>query len=317
MINLIKSKKSKFKPHIAVCHMDPLINGGSANEENIALVLKAKEGGVKLNTILKALGENADVLEKATYRNLQKQLEAALMDKYSAGGEHSYVWVTDFDESSVVYEYKDTYYSMNYELTENDIVTLKGEAIEAVRHEIYTNVEGDALVLKGAEEVSESLEATSDEEQEEIQVASEDVKENKESTVTEETVQPEVEKLDVEAIIAKAKSDARAEFEAEYAEAELLKSTGNILKSFDFIEEADLSVLVKALVSVEGADLIIKSFESAKTAIDAANAEVVKAKEEFGNKPQQSLETTPETVKLSMAQQMKANVDKVKASKKA
>ena len=42
MIQILKTK-SEFKPHMAVCHME--YNGGSANEENDSLVMKASKVG--------------------------------------------------------------------------------------------------------------------------------------------------------------------------------------------------------------------------------------------------------------------------------
>lgn len=314
MINLVSKSKSKFKPHIAVCHMSPSINGGSANEENIALVMKAKADGVKLNTILKALGEDAHVLEKATYKNLRDQLEASLHELIKTNNpteEYVYVWIADFDESTVVFEHNDKTYSMSYTLSDNDVVELSGEFTEAVRHEIYTNVEGDALVLKGAEEVSDSLEATN----EEVEVVKSTetlvLNDNKESSVTDQTEQT----IDVEAIVQKALADQRKEIEAEIAQAELTKSTNAIVKGFSFIEEDSVEVIVKALTAVEGMEVIVKAFESAQVKLDEAEALVIKTKEEFGSKEQISDSEVPNIEKLSMAEQLKANMAKLKAAK--
>lgn len=313
MITLMKANgKKEFKPHIAVCHMSEMINGGSANGENTPLVLKAKEGGDKLNTILKALGENSAILEKASYRNLQKQLEAAVKDKMVADNPtKEYVWVDveDFDEDTVVFYFDGSTYSIKYSVSEAGMVELEGDAEVAIAHRVYSNAEGTELILKGETVVSESDEAVSEEDSDEDE-ASDDNKDNTEendmSKVTEN------QEIDVEAIVQKALKDQRAQIEAEMAEKELVKSATEIVKSFDFIAEEDHEVVVKALCASEGMEVIVKCFEAANAKVEKAVADAEAAREEFGSQEQVSDDSQPVIEKGSLAEQLKANIAKVK-----
>ncbi|CAH9011669.1 putative coil containing protein [Vibrio phage 424E50-1] len=323
MITLMKANgKKEFKPHIAVCHMSEMINGGSANGENTPLVLKAKEGGEKLNTILKALGEKGAILEKASFQNTRRQLEASLKAKMTEDNPtKEYVWVDveDFDEDTVVFYFDGNTYSIGYTVTEAGMVELTGEVEVAISHRVYSNAEGTELVLKGAtQEVSESEEATSEEETEEEdsteseseEEALEDNKDNEE-----ENEMSKEQSVDIQAEITKALSNAKKEWEAELAEKELVKSATEIVKGFDFIAEDDHEVVVKALCASEGMEVIVKCFEAAAAKVEKAVAEAEAAKEEFGSAEQVSDDSQPVIEKGSLADTLKANIAKVKANK--
>lgn len=319
MITLMKANgKKEFKPHIAVCHMSEMINGGSANGENTPLVLKAKEGGDKLNTILKALGENSKILEKASYRNLQKQLEAAVKAKMVADNPtKEYVWVDieDFDEDTVVFYFDGSTYSIKYNVSEAGMVELEGDPEVAIAHRVYSNAEGTELILKGETVVSESDEAVSEEDSEAgveptDDEASDDNKDNtEENDMSKET---ENQEIDVEAIVQKALKEQREQIEAELAQKELVKSATEIVKSFDFIAEEDHEVVVKALCASEGMEVIVKCFEAANDKVEKAVADADAAREEFGSQEQVSDDSQPVIEKGSLAEQLKANIAKVK-----
>ncbi|CAH9011785.1 putative coil containing protein [Vibrio phage 501E54-1] len=326
MITLMKANgKKEFKPHIAVCHMSEMINGGSANGENTPLVLKAKEGGEKLNTILKALGEKGAILEKASFQNTRRQLEASLKAKMTEDNPtKEYVWVDveDFDEDTVVFYFDGNTYSIGYTVTEAGMVELTGEVEVAISHRVYSNAEGTELVLKSAtQEVSESEEATSEEETEEEgsteseseEEALEDNKDNEEENEMSEVILKSQE--DIDAFEAQILEKAKAKWDAELAEKELVKSATEIVKGFDFIAEDDHEVVVKALCVSEGMEVIVKCFEAAAAKVEKAVAEAEAAKEEFGSADQVSDDSKPVIEKGSLADTLKANIAKVKANK--
>ncbi|BAV80913.1 hypothetical protein [Vibrio phage RYC] len=326
-IQILKAgSKNKFKPHIAVCHMSEMVNGGSANQENIPLVMKAKDGADRVQTVLKALGSNADILEKASYRNLRMQLSAALETKMREDNPtKDYVWVDveDFDETTVVFYFDGNTWSSGYSVSESGIVEISGEVQVAISHQVYTTQDGTDLVLKGAE-VSESEEAENEdtgentEPEQEIEgevegEASDDNKDNEENIMSDQNKEVKTE-AEVADIVAKALSDAKAQWEADAAKAELEKSTTEIVKSFgEFVAEEDVPAVVKALVGMETPEVIVKALESAKELVVKAQEEVEAVKEEFGSAPQVSDESAPTVEKGSLAAKLQANIKKVKA----
>lgn len=334
-IQIIK-KGSEFKPHMAVTHMSPDINDGCATGENTPLVLKSKMDGDKLNTILKALGENSDILEKASYNNLRSMLRVVLEDKIKANNptkEYFYVDVEDFDESSVVFYFDDNTYSIAYQVNTEGVIELVGEASKVVRTTVYTSVETNSLVLKGTK-VEETLEEVLDEDTNLETIEDSEVKKENlgDEEVTEvvkmasgqndneikESIMSDKEVvIDPQELVKSAVAEAKLQWEADAAEAVLVKSTTEAVKAFDFVDEADVATIVKCLVKDTGAEVILKALESANAKVEAANAEMLVIKEKFASQEQVADESTPTVEKSSASDILKANIAKAKATKAA
>ncbi len=315
MIHIMKSSDEEFKPHIALCHME--YNGGSANKENVSLVMKAKHSGDKLNTVLKSLGMDASVLKKASYQNLKEQLQAALREDNG----DNYVYVEDFDpeKGTVVYEsYVDDNYSLysrGFSIGDGDIVSVesKSEEIKVVGHKVYTTVEEGDLLLKGNDELSDTNSPsgvnnegnTSDEKEEENEMS--------EVSVAEQIEKALAKQAEGHAEMIQKALDKQA---ADIAEVKLVEDTTEVMKSFGFVEEADLSVVVKALVGTgEAASVIMKAFGAAQEKIVAEQAKVEKIQKEFADKEPETEESLVEDQELSFEERIAQNVEIIKASK--
>lgn len=313
-ITIIKSSDKTFIPHMAVCHMD--FNSGSANGENIPLVMKSKASGDEINTILKTLGEDGGVIEKASYRNIRNMLESVIresMGSYSSDG-YSYVYLNDFDSETAVFEYGDKVYSVSYTLNEKGIVLLGSDIQEVVRQDVYVSVDGSTLVLKAVEDVvKDPAEVAEDNDEGNTS----DISQEEEKEMTDKielSVDELAEKIQkgVDDAILKAK----ASWEQEAKEAEVLKSTAEIVKGFDkFVVSDDAEAIVKGLVGMEADTmlLVIKAFNAAQDAIAAVEAEKETIKKEFSTK--KSSDVAPELSKSDLAAVLKANIAKTKATK--
>ena len=316
MIQIIKASDDTFKPHIALCHME--YNGGSANKENVSLVMKAKQSGDNLKKVLKQLGIEDSVLQKASYQNLRSQLEAALRDVYN-----DYVYVEDFDpeKGTVVFEaYKnDTYkmYSTGFSVGTGDIVSLEGEAVEVVGHKVYTTVEEGALLLKSLDESTDEESDTTNSPSGAITEGQTSDDDNKEEDMSDNQ---NIEQIVKEALAKQAAESAdqlikaKAQWDAEAAEAVLVKSTTEIVKGFDCVEEADLEVLVKALVGAGESSVFVKAMSNLKDKVTKAEADVATIQKEFADKDLDTKEGNLELEALSDADQLAKNIQLVKAA---
>ena len=328
MIHILKTK-SEFKPHMAVCHME--YNGGSANEENDSLVMKANKVGKGVHEILKSLGADESVLEKASYNNLRKMLVASLRERLEVEGEYSWVYVEDFDEDKVVFEHGDKLQSVSYSLNDNGIVLLGDDYKDVLRHDVYTDVSGEELILKGAEEAdaddvledveNSDINAEVDEDgsasdsDTDTSLDNENKEEDKEDTMSKPETKDAVIEKSVEQIIKEAREEERKIIKAEMAAEKLQEDTSEIVKGLGFIKEDEHEVLIKALVDNQDvAAVLIK-------ALSDAGAEVLKAKEEaeeirksFGEKEQTAEEAqVSETVDTTVVPDMTDQIAKAKA----
>lgn len=319
MIEIIKSTSKEFTPHLAVCDM--VFNGGSANMENEPLVMKAKAYGDNLSVLLKQLNlsEVDGVITKASYRNTYNMLQAALNDKYNSDDDEPYyIWVSDFDTDTVIFEYKNKTYSLSYSLTTDEVVLLGNDEKEVIRQEVFVSNDGQALVLK-----SENENVNAD-----VKEPPVDAEGGKQDEGVEPSVATEIENkeedtmsdINVEELIQKAKDEAkeqaRLEFEAELAEKELVKSAQTIVKGFGFIEEADVETLVKSMVALgDEMTVVVKALDSAKKAIDAIEAEKEEIKKEFGK--QEAVDGKPELAAMDETEQLAMLVKQRKQAKAA
>lgn len=317
MITIIKSSDVEFQPHLALCHMT--LNGGSANEENTPLVMKSKQEGDGITKVLKELGEDVSIIEKASYRNVQRMLESSIREAFKPeeDEEYVYIWLQDFDETTAVFEYGSKCYAVSYTVNEAGIVLLGTDFKEVVRQDVYVSTSGDSLILKGSEEVQEENPAVNTEEiTDEGDKSSDSSQKEEEKTMTDK-VELSVEEL--EAQIQKAAEDAivkaKAEWEAEAKHAEVMKSTTEIVKGLSFVAQEDAEAVVKALVSLDGEMLhIVKALQSAAEKITEVEAEKEQIKKEFGE--QTTIEAKPEEDKQDLASILKANVAAAKAKNK-
>lgn len=311
----MKASDKSFIPHMAVCHME--LNSGSANGENIPLVMKSKVMGDEINKVLKALGEGDDVIQKASYRNTQRMIESSIRESFSSSDEYSYVYLIDFDKETAVFEYGDKVYSVSYILNDKGIVLLGSDIIEVVRQDVYVSADGSALVLKAVSDVAAKDPAEVAEDNDEGNT-SDISQEEEEIKMTDTKIELSVDELAAQ--IQKGVDDAivkaKAGWEKEAKDAEIVKSTSEIVKGFDkFIPSEDAEAIVKGLVGMgaESMLLVIKSLNAAQDAIAAVEAEKETIKKEFGTK--QSSDVKPELSKDDLAAVLKANVAASKANK--
>ena len=308
--------------HLAVCHKD---QGGSANLKHESLLLK---GYLSVNNaVIKSLEGvyDKEKIIKLSNRNLRNLLESALEAAYRAASPYSdycYIWVSDFDDSTVIYEYKDTKYAVMFEQGENGI-ELQGNIQEAIEHTIYLSSDGKELLLKHAGKInSDVASATEDNPSEDITKTNNP----KDTKMSDATVQSK-EELDVliqkaveaatagqaEAII-KAQEEARAEIKAEIAQVELQKASEAVVKSFDFIAQDNQVEVVKAIMLQEdGGVSIVKAFESAQAVIKQLNKDKDDIKKEFGEA--RHSEDSGEVIEKSLAETLAEKIQKSKAAK--
>lgn len=312
MIQIIKSSTKEFTPHMAVTHM--ALNAGSANEENVPLVMKAAKEGADVDAVLAKLGEGSeDVIQKASYRNKQRMIESALRDSLKSEDDEEYFWVymEDFDESTIVFEFRSKVYSVTYTM-ENGVVLLGTEITEVVRQDVYVAVDGSVLVLKAVAEVE------GDEVDPTVNAGDSLVEEQEIALGSSQERDTEMKEEEVQALVLKAaaaaKAEARVEIEAEIAQAEVVKSAGVIVKGFSFIAEEDVETVVKALVAMgDEMPTVVKALNDAKAAIEVVEAEKETIKKEFGT--QKSVEDKPEIVAEDTMSILKANVAAAKLAK--
>lgn len=328
MIRPIMKGSGEASCHMAVCHME--LNLGSANEENTPLVTKSKLEGDGITKVLKSLGVDDDVIQKASYRNIQRMLESAIRDSFNTeDDEYFYIYLNDFDESTAVFDYKDKVYSVTYSLTENGIVLLGSDIKEVVRQDVYVAADGSALVLKevGNIDVKNPAEIAEDE----GEGLPSDISQEKENNMS----KVEYSQEEIDSLLQKATNEAikgqeelilkaKAAWEKEAKDAEIIKSTSAILKGYSFIADGEVEQVVKSLVTLDldAMNTVLKALSGAKEAIDAevaAKQVEIDAKEEikkeFGK--QESSDETPTLDANDTKAILKANVAAAKARNKA
>ena len=323
----IQKAGKDFKPHVALTGMN--MNGGAANDQNVSCIMKANLSITDELALLKRLGKaTPEVVEKASYRNLQKQLEAALQEKTKPlGSEYHWVWVQDFDESTVIFETGDKSYSLGYTVSTMGIVELsEEEAVEVMHQAVYVKTDGSELILKGAEESEEDADTVDTEikpDESPDDIVDSEVQEGKEVGVksTSETSDIDNEnnedvmsenkvELTQEQLIEKAVTDALKAERNAVAEKQALVEAEGIVKGFGFEDEV-VSLIAKAFVQDEElASAIQKGFEAKDAKIAGVEAEMEVIKGKYGDAEQVSDDSQPAEVEkgLSPAEQMKANM---------
>ncbi len=316
----IQKASKDFKPHVALTGMN--MNGGAANEHNVSCIMKANMTITDELALLTRLGKaTPEVVEKASYRNLQKQLEAALKEKmYPSDDDYRWIWIQDFDDSTVIFESGEQSYSLGFTVSEMGIVTLSEEdAVEVLRQDVYVKTDGSELILKGAEEVEAEVVNPDDivdsevPEGEVIGTEPSDVdNEDKEDTMSDEK-KVELTQEDIQKAVKDALDAEREAVALEKAKEE----TTLIVKGFGVAEDS-MEILVKALVAdKELAEVITKSFAAKDKAISDIKEEMVQVKAKFGSaEPEaETTEVAPVEKGKTPAEQMKANMQADLAAK--
>lgn len=296
-LNIVKDAKD-FSPHIAACSMT--LNDGAANNRNIDLIQKSKIKSDKEVMLLKMLSQDTpEVVEKASVRNVERMLIAALKDKFTSADSYSWVWLRDFDHSidspKAVFEMDEKIYTVGFTLLENGLVELNDDMEELIHHDVYTTATENELVLKSktlgeAEEDSEISSEKKDDEEDVVSTSEDNLKVEKENIdmSTKDTQEQPVEfskaqMNQIEALLKAKEQETLDRIEAD----NLLKSTSETLGSLEMVEAGDVEVLAKGIVSNKDlGQVFLKSLSSAQAIIKAAKDEVETIKKELGSHEQ-------------------------------
>ncbi|APC44410.1 hypothetical protein [Pseudoalteromonas phage PH357] len=279
-------------PHIAICHKS---QGYSANLRHNALLFKSSQPLTK--EVIKSLEGAVDesTLVKMSFNNKRRLLEEKIEDyiKDTSLDEHECFWVyvQDFNESMVVFNYHGNLYAMEY--TESgETISLQGDPVEVKHKDLYVNSEtGDELV-KAIAELSKSVPL----EEEESSENGESEGETKDTPQQEEDgdkMSDKIEKTEVsqdellksaavQSLIKAAVAEAVEAKEKEIEKTNLVKSTTELLKGFSFVKEDNVDALVKSVLANEEGAEIVKALSDAQEKIEDLEKEVIKVKEDFG-----------------------------------
>ena len=326
-LHIIKEAE-EFQPHMAVTSI--LLNDGAANKRNIPIVQKSKLKSDKEINLLKLLNASPEVLEKASTRNTEKMLSAVIREEFADDDCcYCWVWLRDFDPITevAVFEMNEGIYSIKYNTTPEGLIELVGEKEEVIHHDVYTTSSSNSLVLKGektpVEEQKDSEVSGVNNEDVSEEIISKEASDDNETKQKQEEVMSDKDNAPVE--FTKAQKDAIAELlkaereavQKETADAQLVKSTKEALAGLEFIQEGDVEVLAKSVVtSPELLDIVVKSLSSAQEIIKAKDAEMNTVREEFATKEQVTDEAAPVDIeKGNLQAQLKANIAKLKANK--
>ena len=313
-------------PHIAICHKS---QGYSANLRHNALLFKSSQPLTK--EVIKSLEGAVDesTLVKMSFNNKRRLLEEKIEDyiKDTSLDEHECFWVyvQDFNESMVVFNYHGNLYAMEY--TESgETISLQGDPVEVKHKDLYVNSEtGDELV-KAIAELSKSVPL----EEEESSENGESEGETKDTPQQEEDgdkMSDKIEKTEVsqdellksaavQSLIKAAVAEAVEAKEKEIEKTNLVKSTTELLKGFSFVKEDNVDALVKSVLANEEGAEIVKALSDAQEKIEDLEKEVIKVKEDFGKQDAIADEVVdkanhaPEDRQVALEKAVKAQLEK-------
>jgi len=282
-------------PHVAITHKS---QGYSANQRHKALLFKSDKNPLT-NQVIKSLKDTMsqqDII-KMSMENKRSILEDLIKDRIRAemaeNGEYTYVWIQDFNESMAVFRYEGKLGAVEYTETEDGTITI-GENFRYVRHQdMYVDSDTGEELIKSFDAVSTNPDASADGDftgENSIDTPSTPSKE--EATMTDSVVKskedlmkdPAVQEL-LKAQKAEQQEIIKAAIEADRKEREheeLVKSTGELVKGFTFVEEDKQDLLVKALTSLDEGVELVKALGDAQDKINELQEEITKTKEEFG-----------------------------------
>lgn len=275
-------------PHIAITGR---WQGYSANGRTKELLLKSSEDGVVPQEIIKSLDGQVpeQVLVKMSYSNMRRSLEQALTALLKEmEDEDDYVWVDvyDFNDDMVAFRYREQLWAVDYEATEDGVVTIGQDLRVTSNRELYVDSETGEELIKASfwrkdenpevEDTSELEDTDTDGEIEGEDPIDTPEVEDKEDNMSEK-IEMTPEQLQEE--IQKALVADRAHQEELRKAQELKASTTELVKGLGFVEEGDVEELVKSLVA-EGGEVLVKAFSAAKEKVDALQVELEKAAEQ-------------------------------------
>lgn len=317
-------------PHLAICHKS---QGYSANLRPEALILKS-ETPVATTEVIKSLTgivseqEIVKMLNSNKHKALTEALEVAM--KAATNCNYCWIWVQDFSDDMVIFEYESELYAGSYEMSEDGIVTFKDELKKVKRRDMYVESDSGEELVKAADwfskkhpKVEEDASDTKGEGEGETQTTPE-VNEDNEDTMSDTKVDmQEIMKSPEFIDLMKAQRQAwEDEKEVELQKAKLESDTKEILKSFSFVTDESVEELTKSLMSQDDAGSVMEILKAANDKIAEKDAkiteleeEVVKTKEEFGKQDAIEGEPKDKTITKSGKKDLSAFVSKNKVSK--
>ncbi|AUR94263.1 hypothetical protein NVP1193O_132 [Vibrio phage 1.193.O._10N.286.52.C6] len=305
-------------PHLAITNK---FQGYSANNRPDALLFKSKGFDPSNQELMKTLGKimSEEELKKASFDNhrlsLQEAIEEKVRSSMSANGDYVWVYVVDFNEELVVFQYQEDHFAVTYSVTDNGVVEIGEQEIQHVkRRNMYVDSDtGEELVKaadwlktlsdkidgEGSNEQSQEVESGDPDSSEVVDEGETEGDEQSdtpvivnEDTMTDKTQNTELQfeefmKSSKFEELMKAREDqARADERQAIEKARLVTDTTELVKGFAGVAEDQVEVLVKALTSVDeefGAALF-KAFDDMQEALVAKDAELEEIKKSFGEK---------------------------------
>ena len=269
-------------PHIAICHKS---QGYSANLRHDALLFKSNK--VLGSEIIKSLEGKLpeQVLVKMSYSNLRRSLEEAITAVLEVTGQYEWGWVNvyDFNDDMVGFRFQDQLWAVDYETTEEGIVTIGNDIRVTSYRELYVDSETGEELIKASlwkQEQSPEVEELSDTDGE-IEGEGQDVPDSQDTPDVKENEDNMSEKIELtpeqlQEEIQKALVADRKEQEELRKAVELKTNTQELVKGFSFVEESDQEALVKSIIA-EGGEVLVKALEAAGSKITSLEEELEKA----------------------------------------
>ena len=292
----------------------------SANECITALMTKSQNKENVPQDIIKSLKGSVpeQVLVKMSYLNMRRSLQEALEKVLKESGQYEYVWVDvyDFNDDMVVFRFQDQLWAVEYEETEDDVITIGEDLRTTSARELYVDSETGEDLIKASfwkkdespeveENVSETDGEIEGEGQETDSQDTPDVKENEDDMSEKIELTP----VQLQEEIQKALVADRKEQEEIRKAAEVKASTQELVKGFEFVAEDDQADLVKALIA-EGGEVLVKALSAASEKIVGLQEELTKSSKEPEVKEEEESEEvvkeSSEDVELDKAAQADA-----------
>lgn len=148
MTEEIKKKKVKLSPHLAITHLEA--QGGASNGRNVSLLMKSVDITDEQKEILKSIIGETEINKMFT-NDKRELLERAVREKFQTEDDDnswSWVWVENFDESTVIMSNSDGLYSVSYSMNGNDVSL--GDTANPVTRIITYEASSDRISLSKA-----------------------------------------------------------------------------------------------------------------------------------------------------------------------
>jgi len=303
-------------PHLAICH--ELQNYSANGRTDIVIQKGSLKGGTEIVKSMDGVLPEV-VIQKMSMDNKRKALNEAIEERIrsgmSANGDYVWVYISDFNEDMAVFRYQEDFFAVPYEITEEGIVTLVDDPKEVRLRDVYIDADtGEELVKAARWSMIKNPKDIADNKSESEGVVTGEESDNtpkdknhntEENPMSDQNVDlQEVLKSDAgqeaieKAALAIAEAKAEEKFKAMQAEREqqeLEKSTVEILKSVEAIDEETAKVITKSVLAGADSQVILKAFTDMQDLLVKATKEKEEAiekadevKDKFGG--QDSLE---------------------------